>query len=675
VDKQVSSLQTERRTDPPSLTRWQVALLAGILLLATLLRVGWPRLTEFKFSEARLEALALEVTREGRLPLIGVPSSGGFDHSPLSVYLYLPAFVGTTNPIPATVYGGLVGAAAVALCWWAGRRWPGGGMWAASCSALLLAANPWAVAFSRKIWQITFVPLLTLAFVSFLLTAWVGISGPPDQDRRRPWHLAWALALYAILLQIHPSAISLAPALLLWFAVFRRHIGLWPLFVGTGLGAITAVPFAVHQLQTGWPLLQAFRQLPESVWDPRAIGLAWEAITGRGIQVMAGDGQAAVSLVPQMARSFDLVGWLVVGSALVLVWRTARGWKAPDAARRRAARVDLVLVSWLVVPILFNLQHSLDLHLHFFALILPAAFLVIGRALATVWRDLAPSLAANGFRFGSATLVGLIASGQIVALVVVARFVATRTTQGGFGTPLGVYLSAADQAVEAAGSRQVLVIGNGDSPVVDETPAIFDVLLRDRADYRFVDGQAAALFPTQPSLAILTPNAGTASTWYAEWPKQAVVSNYPEVYELIQLDGGWPTTGLDQIRGPRLFQCGIELQAYRWRVGVSPGAGGQLWLLWQVLWNYPEETHFSARILDRMEREWGRQDGPGYPSAQRQKGDRILSKFDITQGVTTSSAPAWAWLSLYTIPEVTPVSVIDQAGNPVSDSVLMALEK
>jgi hypothetical protein len=671
----MTALRPERGRRP-SLIPGQVALLVSILLLAVLLRAGWPRLTEFKFSEARLEALALELTREGRLPLIGVPSSGGFDHSPLSVYLYVPAFAATANPIPATIYGGMVGVAAVAMCWWASRRWPGGGAWAAGCSALLLAVNPWAVAFSRKIWQITFVPLLALAFVAFLLSACVGTADAVEGNRRRPWHLAWALALYAILLQVHPSAISLAPALLLWLALFWRHIRLGPLLLGTGLGAITALPFAMHQLQAGWPLLQAFRQLPEPVWDFHALGLAWEAITGRGIGVLAGDAQSALHLVPQLARSFSLVGWLVAGCAVLLGWRTATDWRSAAPERRRAARIDLVLLSWLVVPILFNLQHSLDLHLHFFALILPVAFLVVGRGLAAILGALEPAHVGNGARFGAAALVGLVAAGQIIALVVMARFVATRATPGGFGTPLGIYLTAADQAVAAAGSKQqVLLVSNGDSPVVDQTPAIFDVLLRGRADYRFVDSQAAALFPAQPAVALVAPDVGDGAAWYAHWPQQAVVSDYPERYKLVHLDGGWPTTGLEEIHGPRLFQCGVELQAYSWRAGAMPGAGGQLWLLWQVLWSCPEETHFSARILDDAEREWGRQDGPGYPSTQRKKGDRIVSLFDIIHREATSSAPAWAWLSLYTIPEVVPVPVIDDAGNPINDAILMPLEK
>ena len=663
-------------------------MLAGILLLATVLRVGWPRLTEFKFSEARLEALALELTREGRLPLIGVPSSGNFDHSPLSVYLYVPAFVATTNPIPATIYGGLVGVAAVALCWWAGRRWPGGGPWAAGSAALLLAVSPWAVAFSRKIWQITFVPLLSLAFVALLISALIGIPRSDGRDPRRPWHLAWGLALYAVLVQVHPSAVSLAPALLLWLVLFWRQVHPGPLLAGAALGALTVVPFLIYQIQAGWPLLKALGNLPAATWNIEALRLSWEAITGRGIQVLAGSehllvGEARPGLeaVSLLSRTFGLVGWLALISIVMLAWRMVRGWRSPGATRHQAARVDLVLLSWLLIPVLFNLQHGLDLHLHFFALILAPAFLVTGRGMEVLLSVLQDgTLGASRtpvVRRGATVVLGVVAAVQVVVLVLLARFVATHPTPEGFGTPLGVYLEAADRAVGAAGpGGQVLVVGSGDSPVVDGVPAIFDVLLRGRVAYRFVNGQSAALFPAGPSVALLAPTAGRAAAWYKDWPGETIEGDYPEKYELVRLDGGWPTGGLTEIQGPRLFQNGVELQAYRWQTFVRPGSvtGGQLWLLWQVLWQETTDTHFSIRMLDEGQAEWGRQDGPGYPPEARQKGDRILILFYIKPETGRVSFHGWARIGLYTFPDIFPVPVIDQAGNPVDDAVFLPVE-
>ena len=643
------------------LARKEWLLLIALLLLATVLRVGWPHLTEFKFSEARLEALALELTREGHLPLVGVPSSAGFDHSPISVYLYAPAFLFTGNPIPATIYGGLVNVAAVALCWWLARRWPGGGRWAAATAGLLFAVSPWSVAFSRKIWQVAFVPLLTLAFVGLAASALVG---------RRRWHLAWALVTYALLVQIHPSAIALALALFLWLIIFRKQVRLGPLLVGCALGLVTTVPFLIHQARNGWPIVAAYRALPEAMWDLTAVRLAWEMITGRGIHALAGDAYSLLEFVPRLGWFFNLVGWVTIGAILGLAWRLVKTWKNENPDHRAAARIDLILLSWLLIPIFFSLRRNMELHLHFFALVAPAAYLLVGRAAEAL--GLAASSRAGSWaralKIAGLCALGFVVLAQVGALVLMARFVSTHETPNGFGVPLGRYMDVADKAVAVAAeadAEEVLVVGPGDSVVVDEIPAIFGVLLRGRVPYRFVDGHSTALFPPHRALALLSPEAGEASAWYAAWPEHQL----GEGYNVAVLDGSWPQRGLESVPGPRTLENGIELQGYAW--DSSAGAGrGPFWLLWQVLWLNPHDTHFFVHLLDEGGEVWGQGDAVGYPTADRQKGDRAVSKFDITRKDHVSlGSQTWARIGMYLYPEVVNIPVIDGQGNRVGDAV------
>lgn len=645
--------------------RRELWLLVAILLLATILRVGWPTLTEFKFSEARLEALALELTREGRLPLLGVPSSAGFDHSPVSVYLYIPAFLFTANPIPATIFGGLVNVAAVALCWWLARRWAGGGRWAALVSALLFTVSPWAVVFSRKIWQVAFVPLLTLAVVGLMISALVE-EPVLRSSRGRKWHLAWGLVLYALLVQVHPSAVSLALAILLWLIVFRRNVRVGPLLVGAAGGALTAIPFLVHQLQSGWPVLTALRGLPDAVWDLSAAWLAWEAITGQGVHSLAGRSYPLLKGVPLLESGFHLLGGLAMLGALGLAWRTVACWREEDSAHGHTARIDLILLSWLVIPVAFNVRHSLELHLHFFAIVMPAAYLVIGRAVEGVFRRSRPRLLRTAAVLG----LGLLALAQVLTLVLLGYFVATHDTAGGFGTPLAHYLAIADEAVSTAqytAASEILVVGQGDSPAVDEVPAIFDVLLRERATYRFVDGESATVFPPHGAVALITPAAGEATNWYEPWPTQ----DLPYDTRLVLLDGSWPQEGFEAISGPRVFENGIELQGYLWVSRAGPKGEGQFWLLWQPLWLSSYDTHFFVHLLDDSGQVQGQQDTEGYPAAYRNKGDRVISKFDITIPQGVASSPEWARVGLYRYPEVVNMSIIDEAGNPVTDAVVV----
>jgi hypothetical protein len=662
--------------------RWGLAALVAIVFLATVLRIGWPRLTEFKFSEARLVALALELTREGRVPLVGVPSSAGFDHSPISVYLYVPAFLLTANPILATIYGGLVGVAAVALAWRFGRRWPGGGVLAAAVAALLLTASPWAVAFSRKIWQVAFVPLLSLGFVGLSISALVPTEAQrtqpsqpanrarSEQPKRISWMLVAALIVLAVLIQVHPSAIALVPALALWLVVFRRRVQLASLVVGAGLAALTGIPFLLHQLQSGWPVLAALGDLQAARWDTSAWTLTWEAITGRGVYVLAGESQSALGALRQVTTGFNLVGGLAIGMGTLLVWRVLRQWQSAEAGLAQEARVDLVLISWLVAPVLFNLRYSLPLHLHFFALVLPAAYLVIGRGIQWIadgWRPTSRGRLLSG---SLVLLVVLISGTQIAALALLGRFVDSHSTAGGFGTPLGDYLKIATQLADAAteaGAAEALVVAEGDSPVVDEIPAVYSVLLTDRIPHRFVDGRTAAVFPSAPAVALLVPPAGPAAEWYDSWPMR----DLGDGHELVFLDGTWPTAGLWPVSGPRLFETGIEIQSYDWwSEQAASAAVGRLWLQWQVLWLSPEDTHFSVRVLEETGQLWGQADATGYPTAYRRKGDRVMSQFDI-MSTDSGGGPVQAQASLYYYPQVISVPVVNEAGQPVDDRVVL----
>jgi hypothetical protein len=271
-------------------------------------------------------------------------------------------------------------------------------------------------------------------------------------------------------------------------------------------------------------------------------------------------------------------------------------------------------------------------------------------------------------------VLGLLVAGQVVALAQVARFVATHETPGGFGTPLAHYRDIATQTVEAVGregAAEVLVVGQGDSIVVDQMPAIFDVLLRDKIDYRFVNGGSAAVFPPHMTTVLLAPEPGEAAKWYEGWP----TSEMADGYRLVSLDGSWPDHDLSPVASPRVFESGVEFQGYAWEPGdveqAEQGASGGFWLLWQVLWLSAEDTHFFVHLMDEDEQIWGQQDSAGYPTEYRQKGDRVLTLFDIKNQTGAGTAAHWSRAGVYLYPQVINVPVVDDVGNPVSDAVLM----
>ncbi len=244
-------------------------------------------------------------------------------------------------------------------------------------------------------------------------------------------------------------------------------------------------------------------------------------------------------------------------------------------------------------------------------------------------------------------------------------FVARHDTTGGFGRPLSHYLEISDTVVRRAhesGAPEALVVGEGSAPSVDELPAIFDVLLRDRLPYRFVDGRVSAVFPMYKSMLLVAPGAGQATKWYDVWPSAELLDGF----QLRTGDGSWPESPLETIPAPRLLQNGIELQGYKW----SPGATtSNLWLQWQVLWKGESDTHFYVHLLDAEGAQLGQLDGEGFATASRKVGDRVVTLFDITQDRQETEGALWARVGMYTFPDMVGIPVIDAAGNPMTADV------
>ena len=205
----------------------------GVLLLAAALRWAQPGLVEFKYDEVNITRQALGLVSGGPLPILSGGTSLGIQRGAFDVYLLALPLALLGKHIEAAVWGlAALGVIAVALTYVLGRRV--GGPAVGLLAALFMAANPWLIAYDRKLWAHIQVALSVL----LLILAWDLVV------RRRRWAAFWFPVVAVLQVLAHVLAVLQA---LSWLGAFlvaprrwwRRETGLG-IVAGTGL----MIPYA-----------------------------------------------------------------------------------------------------------------------------------------------------------------------------------------------------------------------------------------------------------------------------------------------------------------------------------------------------------------------------------------------------------------------------------------------
>lgn len=644
--------------------RLEAALLAAVLIVAAALRMGWPGLTEFKADEARLLALALEMAGGEHFALRGISSSVGFPNFPMSVWLYALPLLVWPHVYAATLFTGFLNSLAVLACWWFTRRY--WGREAALAAALLFAVAPWAVIFSRKIWAQNLLPLFVMGWVSGGALAFV---------EKRPRFVALHLLCLAVAVQTHLAAVALAPATLCLLLFFRRRLSWRWLLAGGTLAALTAVPFAVYLWQQGVSPITAW---PAGGSVERTVNFAsfhylWLLGSGRDIHSLAGP--AAYTEFLALAPNTAWIHWfwavLTIGGTVYL------GRRAWQQRGHSGAEAGLLVVVWLLAPPLFFVYQGTPLFIHYLIATLPAPYVAAGVLFAALLRRARRATAAGGIVTAAAwTALAGTAVLQVVATALLLSFVAGRATPGGFGTPLFMQLAGAQQAgqwVAAQGAAEILIAGRSESAEHDEFAAVYAVLLRG-TPHRLVDVTRSALFPAQPAVVLLHPEAAGAAGLY----RQAAVST-AEVplrpgegsLQLWLLPAQAAPAPEFSFEPPHLLANWVTLLGYDARVQDD---GNEI--SWRLHWRTgtPAATdyHFFNHLLDSQGQRLSQDDAAAFAARQWREGDVVVSHFTLTRN-ETAALPLTMQSGMYTYPVIENVPFLDVAGNPYSDRVIILL--
>jgi 4-amino-4-deoxy-L-arabinose transferase-like glycosyltransferase len=657
--------------------RWTWIGMLAILAVALILRMGWPTLAEFKRDEAKVVRAALAIAYEGDLPVEGVGSSIKVNNPPLTHYLMALPLLLWRDPVATILFIGLLNGLAVPACYLLGRAYFNRAV--GLIAAFLFAVNPWAVLYGRKLWP-RVLPLVALGFIAALLATFV---------RRRPWALALAFVALATLLGLQLEGFAFVPVLLVMMLLYRRQVAWKPLLAGVLFCALAFAPYVIHDALQGWRNVQGFLRYgggeAQYSWD--ALRYAFLLTGSTGIQELAG------ALYPEYVAGLpDLWGlnWLMMGLlAAALVYALVLVVRGPQDRRRTM----LVLLLWFFAPIALQTRHTTPVQRHYFVLLYPVQFLLIGVMLVDLlarvkrfqvrlsrWRVALPALL-----LAAALLVW--GGWQVAVVGREFAFMAQHPTTGGYGIPLRYTRLAAQAARRLAGPSEIIVLGTGMDPLYDETPAAFEALLFGQP-HRFADGRWALPLPDSPAAVYvvgpLNENGATdldpvlqrlAGLAYVR-PGPAVVLPDGWQYRLFYREGPDredALAGLTRFPGGLPFANNVVFMGYGLPEEAQAGETLEVWLAWWVRATPPvgADYHFFIHLVDGNGVVRGQHDGLGFPVSYWRAGDLVLSRFAVALPADLPAGRYPLWCGLYTYPGIVNVPFLDVAGNPAGDRVAL----
>ncbi len=669
--------------------RTEIILVSLLLILAAVLRMGWPGLTEFKADEARLLSLALDMA-EGQFALRGISSSVGFPNFPASVWIYsIPLFV-WPHPYAATIFTGLLNTLAVGACYWFVRRY--WGITAALAATLMLAISPWAIIFSRKIWAQNLLPLFVMGWAIGAALALV---------EKRPKFIWLHLICLALAVQIHLAAIALLPITIILLFVFWRQVSWKAVLVGMLLAALTVLPFLIYISrtiqQTGIP--PGLPSGSESALTLDSVIFTTMLSLGTIIHSLAGPEVFNVYLaqLPPMTWVYLVWGVLILSGVVWIVYHNIM------ARERQETQAGLIVLLWLVIPPLFFLWHSTGVFLHYFIATLPAQYIIAGVAFSRIPYSILRQYnfdtrrAIRNTRIISWSVLVATAVFQLIAIVTLLNFINTNDTPTAMGTPLAFKLAAVDEAkrlLAETDAQEILAVGPGEFPNVDDFPAVYAVLLRG-IPHRFVDSRRDALFPARDAVVLLDGKEigevwtgdlyletaastslstsvtttefplrpGEGSLFVLSLPKDAKPDPETAVEPPILL-ANWVNLlghdGLEVVDEEMLALSDAETAVWQlhWRTGDNPD---------------PASYQFFNHLIDSNSERIGQLDAPAFAPNQWRAGDKLISRFLLPMPESVTE-PLTMRTGMYHYPSLKNVPLLDVAGNPYSDAAELDIQ-
>lgn len=376
--------------------------LGGVLLAAAIVRLYRIDLTWFFLDQVRDISTASNIVAGKSFPLVGPLVGWTHGHlGPLYYYIVAIPFAFTSNPMAGAVFVVLANVLAVFLLHRFAKEFFGAST--ALIAAALFAVFPLAVISSRVLWNPGLVPLFTLLFMRALFDLIVN-----GRSRAVPW----ALALLAVLTQIHLTTVALGGVALLAVALFRPKIEPRHALLGLALFMFLYSPYLLHELTHRFENIRAL--LSVTMADQ---GVIWArtlaAVIGNLLilyRSLLNGFVVADSWPPQFHGVFSILYGLeslLFGlGMLIALYGVARGLRDAAPQEVRARRSIALLFLWIAVPVLLLGTRRRPVWWYHLDLLYPTQFIFTG--LALTWLSSLKAIPAAARRVAAGVSAGLV---------------------------------------------------------------------------------------------------------------------------------------------------------------------------------------------------------------------------------------------------------------------------
>jgi hypothetical protein len=490
----------------------------AIVLLAAWLRFWRLDLLEFIIDELSVTQLVLALVQHGQWPAHGIPSSLGTNNSPMIVYLIAPAAFLWPTPVGLTAFVALLNVVTVGGSIWFARRYFGDGV--SLFAGLAMATGPWAVEYSRKIWEQDLLP-------PFILLFFVGLYAVVV-DRKPRYLLVCGVAL-SIALQLHPSAlaiVAIGAAVLIWRP---RRFPFGYLVGALMLAVLVCLPYLVAEYQGGFQdwLVALHHHDEHQLGRFAAIIIGWVfwAQVASGWELL---GQFEYGSMAHNVPAWVDFGTLVaciaaIGGMAVLVAAVRQRLPAGNAEKTTLVRDErfVLLFLWMVIPPFALGASGLYVFPHYFIILYPGIFIVMGLFAQQLWQS-GPIRRWIALCGSAALMVA-----NVGTFLWNLHLAATVPPQGVYGLPWRYLAQTADAiASDAPGATIALGVDNhivSEFPVLRQLLAWRGVNVEPELGQPSVDGHYFVGIPSTPppDAAVLRGSVGpdngqpVVRIWYA----------------------------------------------------------------------------------------------------------------------------------------------------------------